>query len=762
MSFPFHDKDFEFTQPDGTVISIKGWGDQHYAVFETLDGFTLVEDPVTRFYCYAKLSADGSSLESTGVKVGAADPRNLGLIPKLRVDPASAKRMALAAVSAMTGQRRCDIRRQRGVQALQQALAAGGPVAAPPTRHTVGEFVGLCLLIQFPDVQGTIPQAEVDDFCNKQGYSGNGNNGSVHDYFVDISKGKFKYTNIITTYYTAKNPRAYYTNPQISYGTRARELIFEALADLKAKGFDATPLSADSEGYVYALNVFYAGPVVNNWSQGLWPHSWALASPFQLATGRLANDYQITNMGNALTIATFCHENGHMVADFPDFYDYGYESTGAGNYCLMGYGGPDDKNPTHVCAYLKYQAGWANRAVPVTNGMQANIAAGDNDFFLHAKSQTEYFIIENRQQAGRDITLPASGLAIWHVDELGSNDNQEMTAQKHYECALEQADNRFDLEHNANYGDSADLYTRVNNGRFSDTTGPGSRWWDGSASGLDISDISDVGMAMSFHVTLGGGETGNFHGSSSPAKNIPDNNVTGIRDTIHFADAAALSSIKLTLDITHTYRGDLRVTLYAPSGTAVVLHDRAGGSADNIQATYDMTTTPSLRNLAKQSITGDWVLHVQDLAARDIGRLNRWDIDIEGGGIIEPPDTVNLEESPGLAIPDNNPAGVVRSLTTDATGQIKDISVSVDITHTYIGDLTVNLVSPQGASISLHTRTGGGADNIIKTYTTATTAGLATLVGKAVVGTWQLKVADLAGRDVGKLNRWALKILRAA
>lgn len=758
MSFPFHDKDFEFTQPDGTTLSVKGWGDQHYAVFETLDGFTIVQDPITRFYCYAKLSADGSSLESTGIRVGLVDPRSIGLSPKIRINPASAKRLALSAVRAMTGQRRCDIRRQRAAQALR----LGGPVAAPPARHTVGEFVGLCLLIQFPDVPGTINPAEVADFCNKPGYAGNGNNGSVFDYFVDNSKDKFKYTNIVTAYYTAKNPRAYYTNPQISFGSRARELILEALASLKAKGFDASPLSADDEEYIYAVNVFYAGACVNNWSEGLWPHSWALAAPFQLAPGRLANDYQITNMGSALTIATFCHENGHMVVDFPDLYDYGYESTGAGNYCLMGYGGPDDKNPTQIGAYLKNKAGWATRATAVTDGLQASIAAGDNDFFLYAKNPTEYFIIENRQQQGRDKSLPASGLAIWHVDELGSNDNQEMTVEKHYECSLEQADNRFDLEHNANYGDAKDLFYRNNNDRFSDVTSPSGKWWDGGASGLDIFNISEAGMAMTFSAKLfDGGDTQRFHASSAPAKNIPDKNTTGIRDTIRFADAATLVSIRVTVDITHTYRGDLCVTLYAPSGTSVVLHNRAGGGADNLKSTFDVTTTSGLRNLVKHPIAGDWVLHVQDLAARDTGRLNSWEIDIEGvvGGGDEP-EIVNLEESPGVAIPDNNPAGIERTLSSDAAGNIKDISVAVDITHTYIGDLMVTLVSPQGISIALHSRTGGGTDNIIKTYTLATATGLQALVGKAVAGQWKLKVADVAGRDVGKLNRWALKIVR--
>ena len=86
----------------------------------------------------------------------------------------------------------------------------------------------------------------------------------------------------------------------------------------------------------------------------------------------------------------------------------------------MAFGGSDDKNPVHVDAYLKNEAGWATKLTPVGPGT-STINAGQNDFYLHELSPTEYFIIENRQQVGRDASLPDAGLAIWHIDEAGSN-----------------------------------------------------------------------------------------------------------------------------------------------------------------------------------------------------------------------------------------------------------------------------------------------------------------------------------------------------
>lgn len=497
MPMPFEAKLFKLTNPDGSEIEVRGWGNQYYAVFETLDGFTVVKDPETGYFQYARLSEDENHLLPTGSRVGEVDPKSLGLQPHIRIKPQAAKQQALKAQSLSGPSRRWEVRRAEKKRQISGRPAVANLETAPPSRTTVGNYVGLCLLIEFPDVASTISQTDVDDFCNLPGYSGFGNSGSVRDYFFETSDGKLTYTNVVTAYYTAAHNRSHYTDPSVSQGTRARELIVEALDHLVDQSFDFSGLTSDSSGYIYALNVFYVGPVVNNWAEGLWPHSWSLASAYNVAGGKRFFDYQITNMGSQLSLATFCHENGHMICDFPDFYDYGYESRGVGNYCLMGFGGNDDRNPVHVCAYLKNEAGWATSLKPITTGT-ATITAGQNDFYIFKKNDVEYFLVENRRQQGRDASLPDAGLAIWHIDELGSNDNEQMTPSSHYECSLEQADNRFDLEHGTNSGDSGDLFGSPDAVRFADDTSPDSRWWDGSASSREISQISAPGPTMTF------------------------------------------------------------------------------------------------------------------------------------------------------------------------------------------------------------------------------------------------------------------------
>jgi len=78
------------------------------------------------------------------------------------------------------------------------------------------------------------------------------------------------------------------------------------------------------------------------------------------------------------------------------------------------------------------------------------------------------------------------------------------------------------------------------------------------------------------------------------------------------------------------------------------------------------------------------------------------------------------------------------------------LKVSVNITHTYQGDLKVDLVAPDGILYNLHNRTGGGTDNVIKTVTLNASSEVAN-------GTWKMRVNDNAGGDIGKLNSWSMQ-----
>ncbi|MCX5008115.1 M4 family metallopeptidase [Streptomyces sp. NBC_00638] len=75
--------------------------------------------------------------------------------------------------------------------------------------------------------------------------------------------------------------------------------------------------------------------------------------------------------------------------------------------------------------------------------------------------------------------------------------------------------------------------------------------------------------------------------------------------------------------------------------------------------------------------------------------------------------------------------------------------VYVNIVHTYRGDLTVDLVGPDGTAYSLLNRSGGSADNVDQTFTVDASA-------QPVDGTWKLRVRDLASIDVGYIQQWRI------
>jgi subtilisin family serine protease len=92
---------------------------------------------------------------------------------------------------------------------------------------------------------------------------------------------------------------------------------------------------------------------------------------------------------------------------------------------------------------------------------------------------------------------------------------------------------------------------------------------------------------------------------------------------------------------------------------------------------------------------------------------------------------------------------------------LKDIKVSVDIEHTYIGDLIVDVLPPDSmgtGSVNVHSKSGEGTNNLKKSFDRVNTPDLQALVGKNPQGIWKLKVKDTAGDDQGQVKSFSLEI----
>ena len=130
------------------------------------------------------------------------------------------------------------------------------------------------------------------------------------------------------------------------------------------------------------------------------------------------------------------------------------------------------------------------------------------------------------------------------------------------------------------------------------------------------SAFSGVSLTGSY-TTGGGGGTQTYTNGTDVA--IGDNATVNSPITVSGRSGSGLASTSVAVNIVHTYIGDLKVDLVAPDGSVYVLHNRSGGSADNINSTYTV-------NLSSEALNGTWNLRVNDNAGGDTGYINSWSV----------------------------------------------------------------------------------------------------------------------------------------
>jgi subtilisin-like proprotein convertase family protein len=104
-----------------------------------------------------------------------------------------------------------------------------------------------------------------------------------------------------------------------------------------------------------------------------------------------------------------------------------------------------------------------------------------------------------------------------------------------------------------------------------------------------------------------------------------------------------------------------------------------------------------------------------------------------------------------VAIGDNTTVESPITITDCPSAPSATSTVPVKIVHTYIGDLQVQLIAPDGTAYTLKSYgTGGSSDNINTTYSVNASS-------EAANGSWKLRVSDNAAQDVGRIDAWALQ-----
>jgi M6 family metalloprotease-like protein len=363
------------------------------------------------------------------------------------------------------------------------------------------KYRGIAIYIDYPDVPASVTPARLDSLINGMNYQEEGAARSFRKYWYEQSRRNVDLTHDIF-FYTAPEPSTHYEsitwqegillwkdalewiithNPQ--YDWRALSLIDDSF-DKPFKGGLASVMVISSKW----------GPQGIGGSHG---PNWTLSNGVKVNTiygSVLKSPWDTTPVNLFMNL----HEGGHGIFNFPDTYDTDQgaaHSGGTGIYSLMS-GGLPDIEPIGGPFLAQYKWGMAVEPPPGTTIITLK-ADGDSVVVLRNPCDPyEYFTIEARKRSniGNSLFPAALGLLIWHTDSkvFTSNRLSDMTPLNHYRNSIEQADGRFELEKSAtNRGNIGDIYRPGN--KFTTDSKPDTRWWDGMASGIDITDISYVG-----------------------------------------------------------------------------------------------------------------------------------------------------------------------------------------------------------------------------------------------------------------------------
>ncbi|MEV4072185.1 S8 family serine peptidase [Nonomuraea fuscirosea] len=187
--------------------------------------------------------------------------------------------------------------------------------------------------------------------------------------------------------------------------------------------------------------------------------------------------------------------------------------------------------------------------------------------------------------------------------------------------------------------------------------------------------------------------------------------------------------------VVHGWIGDLQIDLVAPNGTVYNLQNPSPSDATSLSEVYRV-------NAGKlTTVNGTWKLRVNDAYKGDTGTISSWSLDVPF-----------YENTDDYAIPDS---GVVEAPIT-VTGWFPgnaydDVTIGVDIAHTWCGDLQIDLVAPNGSvSKLLLPDPSDDGDGISKVFWVDARKFPAN-------GTWKLRIKDVTAGDVGTLRSWWLK-----
>ena len=277
--------------------------------------------------------------------------------------------------------------------------------------------------------------------------------------------------------------------------------------------------------------------------------------------------------------------------------------------------------------------------------------------------------------------------------------------------------------------------------------------------------VSDTGINVAFTpgansgvdrydaVCLGEPRTTSFSGSAASGADFSFGDEQPILSSIALTGEGSVSpeGVTVSVDITHTYRGDVIIELTSPSGIKAQLKGLDGGdSGDNVLETY------TVKGMAGEPVDGEWQLAVSDGFEGDDGVFNGWSLT---GDTLTAPRTVAGATAPGTPFSDANAITSQIQLTAEGMVSPDEFEIEVNITHPYRSDVVLELESPSGKRITLRQQANDDSgDDVVGIYPRSLSpeTPFAELAGEPLAGSWSLHVSDVYASDDGILNSWGI------
>lgn len=270
---------------------------------------------------------------------------------------------------------------------------------------------------------------------NEQGFSDNGQYGSVNDYYVDASYGLF--TPEFDVYGPIRLERSYYEKvdgDSIRNFLKAAMALTEAMIELDPS-VDFSGYDYDNDGYIDSACLICPG-MDQSWGGGpdaIWGHQGGLQNNHQLPNDILNRTYDGKKVNTYFysseihwdgvsfcTIGEFCHEFGHSIG-LPDLYDVDSEQNGNArnpHYWDIMANGPYKQCPPSMSALERYLLGYIKELEPIDPRQGTVVIPGLDSgkaYILPTLSENEFFLFETRNGLGWDSDAP-SGLLVYHID----------------------------------------------------------------------------------------------------------------------------------------------------------------------------------------------------------------------------------------------------------------------------------------------------------------------------------------------------------